>query len=66
MPFGQGPRNCLGMRFGLLEIKVAMIKILKRYTILPSEKTKEPVCFDASSVVTYAKDGLFLTLERRT
>ena len=66
MPFGLGPRNCLGMRFGLLEVKVAAIKILKRYTILPSEKTKEPVCFDASTVVTYAKDGLFLTLERRT
>ena len=66
MPFGNGPHNCIGMRLALLETKMAMTKILKRYTILPSEKTREPVCFDPSSIVTYAKDGLFLTLERRT
>ena len=65
MPFGQGPHNCIGMRFALLEAKLAMTRILKRYTILPSEKTKEPVCIDTSSPIAYAKDGLYLKLDRR-
>merc|ERR1712029_1127543 len=59
-PFGQGPHNCIGMRFALLEAKLAMTRILKRYTILPSEKTKEPVRIDPVSAISYAKDGLYL------
>ena len=65
MPFGQGPHNCIGMRFALLEAKLAMSKILKRYTILPSQKTKEPIRIDPTFLVTYAKDGLYVKLERR-
>ncbi len=32
--FGQGPRNCIGMRFALLEVKLAMTKILSEFTIV--------------------------------
>lgn len=30
MPFGVGPRQCIGFRFALLEMKTAMFKILSR------------------------------------
>lgn len=42
-PFGAGPRNCIGVRFASVEIKMAMAKILRRFTILTSEDT--PVGF---------------------
>lgn len=40
IPFGLGPRNCIGMRFALVEAKVALIEILQRYILLRSPDTE--------------------------
>jgi hypothetical protein len=39
-PFGLGPRQCMGMKFGLLEIKLMYCHLLKRFEICRNEKTK--------------------------
>ena len=40
LPFGHGPRNCIGMRFALLEVKMALIAIVQKYKIALSPETK--------------------------
>uniref|UniRef100_A0A4W5M9V1 unspecific monooxygenase n=1 Tax=Hucho hucho TaxID=62062 RepID=A0A4W5M9V1_9TELE len=40
MPFGAGPRNCIGMRFALIMIKLAMVEILQSLTFSVCDETE--------------------------
>lgn len=39
MPFGHGPRNCVGISFALLLAKVALVRVLSSYTLRPNALT---------------------------
>nr|XP_039269292.1 cytochrome P450 3A16-like [Styela clava] len=41
-PFGAGPRNCIGTRFALMEIKMSLAKLLYSFTFKPAENTPNP------------------------
>jgi hypothetical protein len=45
LPFGAGPRNCIGTRFALLEAKMALIKVLSKYRFVKSKSTRIPLRF---------------------
>lgn len=40
-PFGIGPRNCAGMRFALLNLKLALASTLLKYRVLPGPKSQQ-------------------------
>jgi len=44
--FGQGPRNCIGMRYAYMALKMALVKALVKYKVVPCEKTVEKLQFD--------------------
>lgn len=44
LPFGTGPRNCLGMRFALVMIKLALVEVLQSYSFLVCEETEVTLC----------------------
>lgn len=41
MPFGLGPRNCIGMRFALFEEKLTLTRMLMRFRIVKCSQTEE-------------------------
>ncbi|KAK3101224.1 hypothetical protein FSP39_001916 [Pinctada imbricata] len=52
IPFGSGPRNCIGMRLGLLEIKMAFVHVIRKFKFSHSEKTKIPDNIDSSGLMS--------------
>ena len=53
------------MRFALLEIKLALANIVRRYNLIPSSKTVEPIQIDPQGILAYAKDGIYMKVEKR-
>ncbi|XP_060231838.1 LOW QUALITY PROTEIN: cytochrome P450 3A19-like [Meriones unguiculatus] len=43
LPFGCGPRNCIGRRFALMTMKLALTKLVQRFSFLPCEETRIPL-----------------------
>ncbi|XP_073235905.1 cytochrome P450 3A11-like [Porites lutea] len=62
LPFGAGPRNCIGMRFALLEIKIALVKILMKYKFVQSPETQVPLVLHDGATMT-AKNGVLVRVE---
>ena len=63
--FSQGPRNCIGMRFALLNLKVGLIIILKEYDILTCTDTPKEFIIDPMSIMTISKHPLWVKVKKR-
>nr|QST15043.1 CYP360A3 protein [Diaphanosoma celebensis] len=46
LPFGLGPRNCIGMRFAMEELKIALCSIVKKLRFYPVEETPDKLEFE--------------------
>ncbi|KAL7026331.1 hypothetical protein ACKWTF_013864 [Chironomus riparius] len=64
IPFSDGPRNCIGLRFGLMEIKIAIVRLLRSFSIHPCSKTLIPMQYSLTSNFQSPKYGLWLKLEK--
>lgn len=64
LPFGDGPRNCIGIRFGLMQTKIAIIKLLMNFKFSPSSHTTIPMKFDARALTIAPHNDMWLKVER--
>lgn len=65
MPFGEGPRMCIGNRFGLLEVKLGLATLLNKYRFEVCGKTTIPAKFDPRAFTTTMKGGVWLRIKER-
>ncbi|XP_074960950.1 cytochrome P450 3A9-like [Phalacrocorax aristotelis] len=55
LPFGAGPRNCIGMRFALLTLKVAITILLQHFTFQTCKETQIPLKLSSQGLLTPKK-----------
>ncbi|KAL7036965.1 hypothetical protein ACKWTF_009018 [Chironomus riparius] len=63
LPFGAGPRICLGMRFALLQSKAALAAIVHNFEISVNEKTADPLIIDPKEFLNVKVGGLWLNFK---
>ncbi|CAD7079507.1 unnamed protein product [Hermetia illucens] len=62
--FGDGPRNCIGMRFARMQTRIGLITMLRNYRFKPSSKTVIPFIFDSDMTILTSKGGMHLGVEK--
>nr|XP_022909586.1 cytochrome P450 6j1-like [Onthophagus taurus] len=64
IPFGEGPRACLGQRFAMLQVKVALASILNNFELTVNEKTKVPLEYDKRYFRLVTTSGLWINFNK--
>ncbi|XP_030034188.2 cytochrome P450 6B2 [Manduca sexta] len=60
MPFGGGPRFCIGMRFAKMQMLAGLVTILKNYRVEMDSSTPQEVQFDPRILVTQPLDPIMV------
>ncbi|XP_013140392.1 PREDICTED: cytochrome P450 6B5-like isoform X2 [Papilio polytes] len=62
LPFGTGPRNCIGMRFAKVQSRVCVAKFLSKFRVEPSKNTPTVLEYDPMRSVLFPKGGIHLNI----
>jgi len=64
LPFGDGPRNCIGMRFGQMQVRIGLAQIISRFKLSVCDQTEIPLKYTPMSIVLGTVGGIHLRMER--
>ncbi|XP_016957028.1 probable cytochrome P450 6a14 [Drosophila biarmipes] len=63
LPFGDGPRNCIGLRFGKVQAKVGLVSLLRRFKFSVSNRTEVPLILAKKAFLLGTENGMYLKVE---
>ncbi|XP_062134141.1 cytochrome P450 6a2-like [Drosophila sulfurigaster albostrigata] len=64
LPFGDGPRNCVGMRFGQMQTRIGLAQLIKNFKFSVCEKTDLPLVYNPMSFALGTIGGIFVQAQR--
>ena len=62
LPFGEGPRNCIGKRLALMNVKMTLITILKDLHFKKTTDTEVPLDLNSSGLTLSPMNGIKLSI----
>ncbi|CAG4965667.1 unnamed protein product [Parnassius apollo] len=65
MPFGVGPRNCIGMRFAKVQSRMCITKLLSKFRIETSKRTPKVIEFSPNRPIIGPKEDIYLNIVPR-
>lgn len=63
LPFGNGPRICIGLRFANVQVKVALVKLISQFEFSVNERTRQPLEIDKNPTVMNIEGGVWLNIK---
>lgn len=62
LPFGEGPRICVGIRFGMMQARIGLAMLMYNFKFLTIPKTR--MVFSSNDIVLTTDSGLWLKIIR--
>lgn len=66
VPFGDGPRICLGQRFALIQIKIGVVRLLTEFEIRLNKKTIEPLVMNPRIFISKPLNPVYLDFFKKS
>lgn len=66
LPFGLGPRQCIGNRFALMECKILFYNIMSKFRIVTNSKTEIPLKLKMGVFQNNPENGIWLSLKQKS
>ncbi|XP_068623846.1 cytochrome P450 6B2-like [Battus philenor] len=66
LPFGEGPRICIGMRFAKMQMLAGLVALFRKYRVETTSDTPDKIFFDPTAIVTASTKPVMLKFIRRS
>lgn len=64
LPFGEGPRKCIGMQFGELQTKTGIISLIKNFKFSTCTETENTIKMDVNRKFIVPQNGIQLLVKK--